>query len=107
MKHFKVKKSCEKNSAHYFIKHKNSVIAQAFLVGDALEDLWVHPDYRRKGLATELMSELMKDSSDIPINLLPVDEERIGIDIFGFYAKFGFVINETGSMDYEPQRCKI
>ena len=61
----------------------------------------VHPDHRRKGIATALLNQILeilkkKDILDVCLNVEIVRKPAIAL-----YEKFGFKIMQTIHMDYE------
>ena len=61
-----------------------------------LSHLYVDPEHRRNGQATELIKQVIKEASEAGITLLlepkPYQDEDISLtDLIKFYAKHGFV----------------
>jgi ribosomal protein S18 acetylase RimI-like enzyme len=56
-----------------------------------VEDLWIRNEWKRKGLATKLMRELVLDWGHIDMTLIVEDEgDMSSKDLRKFYRKFGF-----------------
>ena len=61
----------------------------------------VHPDHRRKGIATALLKQLIKILKEKEILDVCLNVEIIRKPAIALYEKFGFKIMQTIHMDYE------
>jgi N-acetylglutamate synthase-like GNAT family acetyltransferase len=93
-----------------FFNRKGDAIATVLVeiekkttIGEVM-DLSVDNKYRKNKLATRLMEKLVEDHKHITLKLDPFDEEEIGIDLYAFYKKFGFVKAPKHSMIRKPSR---
>ena len=61
----------------------------------ALSRLYVHPDFRRQGIAKELVQNLLKDAKDLGAtkSLLQVDESNL--EAISLYEKLGFAVHHS------------
>ncbi len=90
-----LKKAFEKSS-HVISAWEDDVLAGIIRSMDDgywsanIDCLVVHKDYQKKGIATQMLLELLNDLSEIQyINICPDDKELIN-----FYLKFGFTVKE-------------
>lgn len=52
----------------------------------------VHPDYQRKGVATQLMQYIVEDAKNNSVRYVMLDVRANNIIAFSLYSKFGFRI---------------
>lgn len=55
-----------------------------------LSSMFTNPDYRRKGIAKELLSRVVKDAKDYGCGAVQITASDMGVKL---YADFGFVHN--------------
>ena len=55
-----------------------------------LSSMFTNPDYRRKGVAKELLSRVVKDAKDYGCGAVQITASDMGVKL---YADFGFVHN--------------
>lgn len=55
-----------------------------------LSSMFTNPDYRRKGIAKELLSRVVKDAKDYGCGTVQITASDMGVKL---YADFGFVHN--------------
>jgi len=98
---FQIKRSENDNDvlktiSYFFENKRKETIASVTLdilnrnKGGLVFSLWVDKKYRKYGLATRLMTQLVNENCTMNLKLMPIDEEEIGIDLKKFYSKFGF-----------------
>ena len=61
----------------------------------------VHPEHRRKGIATALLNEVLKILKEKKIVDVCLNVEIIRKPAIALYEKFGFQVTKTIHMDYE------
>lgn len=57
-----------------------------------LSSMYTDPDYRRKGIAKELLSRLIKDAKEYGCGTIQITASEMGVKL---YTDFGFVHNEN------------
>ena len=57
-----------------------------------LSSMYTDPDYRRKGIARELLSRVIKDAKAYGCGMIQITASEMGVKL---YADFGFVHNEN------------
>lgn len=57
-----------------------------------LSSMYTEPDYRRKGIAKELLSRLIKDAKEYGCGTIQITASEMGVKL---YTDFGFVHNEN------------
>ena len=62
-----------------------------------LSSMYTDPDYRRKGIAKELLSRVIKDAKVYGCGMIQITASEMGVKL---YTDFGFVHNEN-FMQYE------
>ena len=57
-----------------------------------LSSMYTDPDYRRKGIAKELLSRVIKDAKEYGCGTIQITASEMGVKL---YTDFGFVHNEN------------
>ena len=57
-----------------------------------LSSMYTDPDYRRKGIAKELLSRVIKDAKEYRCGTIQITASEMGVKL---YTDFGFVHNEN------------
>lgn len=57
-----------------------------------LSSMFTNPDYRRKGIAKELLSRVVKDAKDFGCGTVQITASDMGVKL---YTDFGFVHNQN------------
>ena len=57
-----------------------------------LSSMYTDPDYRRKGIAKELLSRVIKDANEYGCGTIQITASEMGVKL---YTDFGFVHNEN------------
>ena len=57
-----------------------------------LSSMYTDPDYRRKGIARELLSRVIKDAKEYGCGTIQITASEMGVKL---YTDFGFVHNEN------------
>ncbi|MDH6366012.1 MULTISPECIES: GNAT family N-acetyltransferase [unclassified Breznakia] len=93
----------EKALCVYTIRDDKKLIAAIRVVGDGIsiiyiQDLLVHPDYQRQGLATKLLKLVQQDYEDCYQKVLISENDEMHRN---FYKKLGFhFLDEASCMGY-------
>jgi len=85
------KKRWNSDYTRYIVRYKGRRIGGAKVYCCQVEDVLVNSRYRRRGVATMLLTEIIKDWGHLELDLMADAEEGIKpADLRKFYRKFGF-----------------
>jgi ribosomal protein S18 acetylase RimI-like enzyme len=84
------KEKFDESDARYSLIDNKKTVGVVNMCGGFIEDLEIDKDYRRKGYATMLMKEVLRDFEHEELNLLADDCETPIKILKGFYRKLGF-----------------
>lgn len=81
-------------SVYFVAKEENEIVGYAGFwnvagAGD-ITNVAVHPDYRRKGIASLLILTMIKKSRELNLSSLTLEVRESNIAAQNLYAKFGF-----------------
>jgi ribosomal protein S18 acetylase RimI-like enzyme len=84
------KEKFDESDARYSLIDNKKTVGVVNMCGGFIEDLEINKDYRRKGYATMLMKEVLRDFEHEELSLLADDCETPIKILKGFYRKLGF-----------------
>jgi ribosomal protein S18 acetylase RimI-like enzyme len=84
------KEKFDESDARYSLIDNKKTVGVVNMCGGFIEDLEIDKDYRRKGYATMLMKEVLRDFEHEELTLLADDCETPIKILKGFYRQLGF-----------------
>lgn len=96
----RLQQACEQSLDVVSAWEGNTLIGLIRVVGDGLtiiyiQDILVHPTYQHKGIASQLMSHVLKKYDDVRQKVLLTEEAP---DVRHFYEKHGFASCDNGTL---------